>query len=66
MTHKYIVLAGLSQRYFLIVRRADITQTQLTFSVLYSPILSHAVKNNKTIYLAVMLLLLRTDFTVMP
>lgn len=46
------------------VRIPDISQAQSTFSVLYSPILCHAVKNNKTIYLAVMLLL-RTDFTVM-
>lgn len=49
--------------FFLIVRIPDISQTQSTFSVLYYPMLCHAIKNIKTIYLAVMLLL-RPDFTV--
>lgn len=48
---------------FLTVRIPDISQTQSTFSVLHCPMLCHAIKNYKTIYLAVMLLL-RPDFTV--
>lgn len=46
---------------FLIVRIPEISQTESTFSALYSPLFCCAVKNNKTIYAGVV----RTDFTVM-